>query len=73
MALTFDDGFRNVFQNAMAPLAQCGLRALQFLVAHFVGKLNEWDLREGEAPEMLMDAGQVRDWLGPATLSAPIL
>ena len=64
VALTFDDGFRNVFQNAMAPLAQRGWRALQFLVAHYIGKVNEWDLREGEAPEMLMDAAQVRDWLG---------
>jgi peptidoglycan/xylan/chitin deacetylase (PgdA/CDA1 family) len=64
VALTFDDGFRNAFENAMAPLARHGLRALQFLVVQFIGKLNEWDLREGEAPEMLMDAAQVRDWLG---------
>jgi peptidoglycan/xylan/chitin deacetylase (PgdA/CDA1 family) len=64
VALTFDDGFRNVFQNAIEPLARHGLRALQFLVVQFIGKLNEWDLREGEAPEMLMDAAQVRDWLG---------
>ena len=47
----------------MAPLAGRGWRALQFLVANFIGKLNEWDLRDGEAPEMLMDAAQVRDWL----------
>jgi peptidoglycan/xylan/chitin deacetylase (PgdA/CDA1 family) len=64
VALTFDDGFRNVFQNALAPLAHCRMRALQFLVAQYIGKLNEWDLREGEAPELLMDAAQVRDWLG---------
>ncbi len=64
VALTFDDGFRNAFDNALAPLARHGLRALQFLVVQFIGKLNEWDLREGEAPEMLMDAAQVRDWLG---------
>jgi len=64
VALTFDDGFRNVFQNAMAPLAQQGWRALQFLVVQYIGKLNEWDLREGEAPELLMDAAQVREWLG---------
>jgi peptidoglycan/xylan/chitin deacetylase (PgdA/CDA1 family) len=64
VALTFDDGFRNVFQNALAPLAEGGWRALQFLVPNFIGKLNEWDLREGEAPELLMDAAEVRDWLG---------
>jgi peptidoglycan/xylan/chitin deacetylase (PgdA/CDA1 family) len=64
VALTFDDGFRNVFQNALAPLTAGGWRALQFLVPNFIGKLNEWDLREGEAPELLMDAAEVRDWLG---------
>jgi peptidoglycan/xylan/chitin deacetylase (PgdA/CDA1 family) len=64
VALTFDDGFHNVFQNAMAPLAEHRWRALQFLVPNCIGKLNEWDLREGEAPEMLMNAAEVRDWLG---------
>jgi peptidoglycan/xylan/chitin deacetylase (PgdA/CDA1 family) len=64
VALTFDDGFRNVFQNALAPLAQRRWRALQFLVPRFIGQLNQWDLRDGEAPELLMDAAQVRDWLG---------
>jgi peptidoglycan/xylan/chitin deacetylase (PgdA/CDA1 family) len=64
VALTFDDGFRNVFQNALAPLAEGGWRALQFLVPNYIGKFNEWDLREGEAAELLMDAAEVRDWLG---------
>jgi peptidoglycan/xylan/chitin deacetylase (PgdA/CDA1 family) len=64
VALTFDDGFHNVFQNALAPLAERRWLALQFLVPHFIGKLNEWDLRDGEAPEQLMDAVAVRDWLG---------
>jgi peptidoglycan/xylan/chitin deacetylase (PgdA/CDA1 family) len=64
VALTFDDGFRNVFQNALAPLAQGRWRALQFLVPNCIGQLNQWDLRDGEAPEVLMDAAEVRDWLG---------
>jgi len=62
-ALTFDDGFSNVFQNAMAPLALRKWRALLFLVPNCVGKLNQWDLRDGEVPERLMDAAQVREWL----------
>jgi peptidoglycan/xylan/chitin deacetylase (PgdA/CDA1 family) len=63
VALTFDDGFANVFQNALQPLAEKQFQATQFLVSDFVGKLNQWDLRDGEAPESLMDAGQVREWL----------
>ncbi len=63
VALTFDDGFRNVFDNALEPMARHGLRAMQFLVVDAMGKINEWDIREGEAPEPLMDAAHVRDWL----------
>ena len=64
ITLTFDDGFRNVFENAAQPLGQYGFHAIQFLVPAFIGKLNEWDLRDGEAPEPLMDAFQIREWLG---------
>lgn len=64
VALTFDDGFRNVLQNALAPLAERRWRALQFLVPNCIGQWNQWDLRDGEAPEALMDAAEVRDWLG---------
>jgi peptidoglycan/xylan/chitin deacetylase (PgdA/CDA1 family) len=64
VALTFDDGFRNAFLNAMAPLAQHRWPATQFLVANYIGRLNEWDLRDGETPELLMDSFQVREWVG---------
>jgi peptidoglycan/xylan/chitin deacetylase (PgdA/CDA1 family) len=63
VVLTFDDGFRNVFQNAMQPLAESRFHATQFLVSNYIGQRNEWDLRDGEAPEPLMDRAQVQDWL----------
>jgi peptidoglycan/xylan/chitin deacetylase (PgdA/CDA1 family) len=63
IALTFDDGFRNVFENALGPLADHRKTAIQFLVPNFIGKLNEWDLRDGEAAEPLMDTDQIREWL----------
>lgn len=61
--LSFDDGFRNVFQNALPLLRENRMRAIQFLVPTQIGKQNEWDLREGEAPEALMDASEIREWL----------
>ena len=79
VALTFDDGFRNVFENAMAPLARHRMSAIQFLVANLIGKDNEWEEREGESTEPLMDAAQVREWLaaghsiGSHSLSHPRL
>jgi len=63
VVLTFDDGFRNVLENTLPVLAAHGFQATQFLVADFLGKNNEWDLRNGETPEPLMDAAQVREWL----------
>lgn len=79
MALTFDDGFRNVWENALEPLAARRFSAIQFLVANFIGRLNQWEMREGEVREPLMDAAQVRDWLraghriGSHSLSHPYL
>lgn len=63
LALSFDDGFSSVFDNALEILNRHQLQAVLFLVANLVGKTNEWDLREGEVIEPLMDATQVRTWL----------
>jgi peptidoglycan/xylan/chitin deacetylase (PgdA/CDA1 family) len=79
VALTFDDGFRNVWEHALEPLAARGFTATQFLVANFIGRLNQWEIREGEVHEPLMDVAQVRDWLkaghriGSHSLSHPYL
>jgi peptidoglycan/xylan/chitin deacetylase (PgdA/CDA1 family) len=64
ITLTFDDGFRNVFENALGPLQEHRKTAIQFLVPDCIGKFNEWDLRDGEAAEPLMDTAQIREWLG---------
>ncbi|MCU0772175.1 MAG: polysaccharide deacetylase family protein [Verrucomicrobia bacterium] len=63
MVITFDDGFQNVLAHGLEELARCGFRAIQFLVPDLLGKTNEWEQAEGEAPERLMDAVAVRDWL----------
>lgn len=79
IVLTFDDGFRNVLELGLAPLAENRFRAIQFLVADLIGKSNEWDRATGETPEPLMDAAQVREWLaaghviGSHTLTHPWL
>jgi peptidoglycan/xylan/chitin deacetylase (PgdA/CDA1 family) len=64
ISLTFDDGFRNVLEHAIEPLAAHKFTATQFLVANFIGRWNQWEIREGEVHEHLMDEAQVRDWLG---------
>ena len=77
--LTFDDGFQNVLEHGLGPLAKNGFRAIQFLVPNLLGKSNEWEQRDGEVAERLMDTAQVRDWLaagheiGSHTLTHPWL
>ena len=79
IVITFDDGYVNVLRHGLEPLAATNFRAVQFLVADLLGKCNEWDVPEGEAPEPMMDAAQVRDWLaaghdiGSHTLTHPHL
>ncbi|MFQ3671829.1 MAG: polysaccharide deacetylase family protein [Verrucomicrobiia bacterium] len=61
--LTFDDGFANTFHHALPALIQHRATAIQFLVADRLGRLNGWEIAQGETPERLMDISQVREWL----------
>ena len=79
IALTFDDGFANVYQHGLEPLTRQGFRAIEFLVADLIGRDNEWEIQEGEARQPLMDETQIKEWLaagheiGSHTLTHPFL
>ena len=79
MALTFDDGFANVHEHGLDALARQGFQAIEFLVADRVGGWNDWEVREGESREALMNESQVKEWLaaghgiGSHTLTHPFL
>ena len=62
--LSFDDAFANVFDQALPILQARGVRAMLFVVAGLIGKTDEWDTPIGEPPQRLMDADQIRAWLG---------
>jgi len=63
IVLTFDDGFRDVFENALPVLNQHKFSGIQFLVSDLIGKTNEWQQGAGYVSEPLMNEAQVRDWL----------
>ena len=63
VVITFDDGCGNVLEHGLAPLARHQFRAIQFLVAEYLGRTNEWDVAKGDVAERLMDEAQVRTWL----------
>ena len=79
VAITFDDGFENVFQNALGPLTRTGFCSINYLVYNLIGKTNEWEIPLGVRRERLMDHSQVREWLaagqaiGAHTLTHPHL
>ncbi|HWX19649.1 MAG TPA: polysaccharide deacetylase family protein [Candidatus Binatia bacterium] len=64
VAITFDDGFRSVLDSGLEVLARHKVCAIQFLVTSFIGKRNEWDIEKQDVPEPLMDAAQIKEWLG---------
>ena len=63
VAITFDDGCRNVLANALDILARHKFYATQFLVAGLIGKTNKWDTEHGHRAESLMDEAQIREWI----------
>lgn len=62
VALTFDDGFRNFFEQAFPVLEEHNFKATVFLVTNFCGKHNDW---EGNPPELprskLLDWGEIKE------------
>lgn len=77
--LTFDDGFRDVFEHALPVLRNSRFTAIQFLVADLLGQTSEWQAASGEVPGKLMDQAEVKDWIdagnqiGSHTLRHPFL
>ncbi|WP_086056898.1 polysaccharide deacetylase family protein [Bordetella genomosp. 9] len=60
--ITFDDGFRNVHDNAMPVLADLGFTATNYFVAGQLGGSNVWDHAHGVPSSPLMTVGEMREW-----------
>jgi peptidoglycan/xylan/chitin deacetylase (PgdA/CDA1 family) len=79
IAITFDDGFHDVFEHALPVLRAAKFSGIQFLVADLIGKSSEWQAPSGEIPGKLMDREAVKQWLaagnqiGSHTLRHPFL
>ena len=60
--ITFDDGFRNVFENALPVLQACGFTSTNYFVANQFDGGNVWDAEKGVAPSSLMSKQEMRAW-----------
>jgi peptidoglycan/xylan/chitin deacetylase (PgdA/CDA1 family) len=59
IALTFDDGYRSVYDNAWPLLRRHGLTATIFLVADCIGATNRWDTQGPREP--LLDSSHIAE------------
>jgi peptidoglycan/xylan/chitin deacetylase (PgdA/CDA1 family) len=62
VGITFDDGYRNVYRNAMPVLAEVGFTATNYFVARQTDGANVWDLEKGIPRSPLMSLREVREW-----------
>ncbi len=60
--ITFDDGFANVFDNAMPVLDALGFTATCYFVADRLGECNDWDGHLNTQPEPLMCGDELLTW-----------
>ncbi|WP_263915554.1 polysaccharide deacetylase family protein [Achromobacter sp. 79A6] len=60
--ITFDDGYRNVVQNAMPVLDKLGFTATNYLVANQFDGGNVWDAKIGIPHSPLMTIEEMRQW-----------
>jgi len=79
VGITFDDGYRNVYQNALPVLSEQGFTATNYFVARQLDGGNVWDYQKGIAHSDLMSVNEMRAWAaagmeaGSHTLDHPFL
>jgi len=60
--ITFDDGFRNVFQYALPVLNEAGFTSTNYFVAHQLDGSNVWDAGKNMPNVPLMSLAEMRQW-----------
>ena len=61
-AITFDDSYANVYENALPVLQEFGFTATNFVVANQIGGGNVWDAPLGVAQASCMSVEQLKHW-----------
>lgn len=62
VVITFDDGYENVFENALPILKSLGFSATNFIVTDLIGGVNQWMLAKSKRPAQLMTKEQILQW-----------
>jgi len=62
VGITFDDGFRNVYEHALPALQAVGFTATNYFVSRQVGGHNAWDESIGIPYSPCMNETEIREW-----------
>lgn len=62
VGITFDDGYKNVFTQALPILSQLGFTSTNYFVARRLGEGNVWDYDKGIPHSDLMTVAEIRAW-----------
>ena len=62
VGITFDDGYQNVYENALPILQQLGFSSTNFIVTGEISGENVWAQKTGSLPAKIMSIEQIRDW-----------
>lgn len=60
VAITFDDGYRNIFANAIPILNRYGFAATMFVPTKWIGQKNFWDVNTDCFPLEIADEGELQ-------------
>ncbi|GAB2915569.1 polysaccharide deacetylase family protein [Paralcaligenes ginsengisoli] len=60
--ITFDDGYRNVYQNGLPILSELGFTSTNYFVARQLGGENVWDIEKGVPRSALMSVEEMQAW-----------
>ena len=63
-AITFDDGSKSVYSGGLKVMRNNGVKATVFMVPGLIGGLNEWDMKNGENRDEMLDLSELKEMFG---------
>ncbi len=60
-AITFDDGSKSVYSGGLKVMRNNGVKATVFMVSGLVGGVNEWDIKNGENKDEMLNSFELKE------------
>lgn len=61
VSITFDDGSKSVYSNGFKVMKNNGVKATVFMVSGLIGGVNDWDIRNGETADEMLDVKDLKE------------